>query len=196
MSFNKNPKDILNRYEIIKNAFLLFFPAFLILTGIIALIYYLDLKSEVTIFKSKEKQIIELHKDIIGNDFNSIFSHLMILAELNEYDELFENNSALSRVRLGKEFVSASQRIAVYDQIRFLDQSGMEVVRVNYNKGLPNIVPKDKLQNKAGRYYFKDAYRLKKGKIFVSPLDLNIEGGKIETPLKPMIRFGTPVYDQ
>ena len=91
MSFNKNPKDILNRYEIIKNAFLLFFPAFLILTGIIALIYYLDLKSEVTIFKSKEKQIIELHKDIIGNDFNSIFSHLMILAELNEYDELFEN---------------------------------------------------------------------------------------------------------
>ncbi len=196
MPFNKNPKNILNRYEIIKKAFLLFLPALLILTGIIVLIYYLDLKSEVTIFKSNEKQTIELHKDIIGNDFNSIFSHLLVLAESNEYDELFENNTALSRVRLGKEFISASQRMAIYDQIRFLDQSGMEVVRVNYNKGLPIIVPKDKLQNKGGRYYFKDTYRLKKGQIFVSALDLNIERGEIETPLKPMIRLGTSVYDQ
>jgi hypothetical protein len=31
--------------------------------------------------------------------------------------------------------------------------------------------------------------------VFASPLDLNIERGEIELPLKPMIRFGTPVCD-
>jgi diguanylate cyclase (GGDEF)-like protein len=30
--------------------------------------------------------------------------------------------------------------------------------------------------------------------MFVSPFDLNIEGGALERPFKPMIRFGTPVY--
>ena len=46
------------------------------------------------------------------------------------------------------------------------------------------------------RYYFKDTLRLAREEIFVSPFDLNIEGGKIEEPLKPTIRFGTPVFDK
>ena len=36
---------------------------------------------------------------------------------------------------------------------------------------------------------------LDKGQVFVSPLDLNIERGAIEQPLKPMIRLATPVFD-
>lgn len=31
--------------------------------------------------------------------------------------------------------------------------------------------------------------------VFISPLDLNIEGSEIEKPYKPMLRFSTPVYD-
>jgi hypothetical protein len=54
-------------------------------------------------------------------------------------------------------------------------------------------VSKDKLQNKAKRYYFADTIKLDPGQVFVSPLDLNIERGQIEQPPKPMIRFGTPV---
>ncbi len=34
-----------------------------------------------------------------------------------------------------------------------------------------------------------------KGEIFISPLDLNIEQGKIEQPLKPMLRLGTLIFD-
>jgi HD-GYP domain-containing protein (c-di-GMP phosphodiesterase class II) len=56
-------------------------------------------------------------------------------------------------------------------------------------------VPEDKLQNKANRYYFKDSVNLDKGEIYISPFDLNVEGGVIEKPLKPMIRFTTPVFD-
>ncbi len=56
-------------------------------------------------------------------------------------------------------------------------------------------MPEDKLQNKANRYYFKDSVNLDKGEVYISPFDLNIEGGVIEKPLKPMIRFITPVFD-
>ncbi len=53
-----------------------------------------------------------------------------------------------------------------------------------------------KLQNKKNRYYFRDVFKLNQGEVFVSPLDLNIERGEIEQPLKPMIRFGTPIFDK
>jgi len=72
----------------------------------------------------------------------------------------------------------------------------MEILRVNNNSGQPTITPKHKLQNKANRYYFKDAFVLNKKQIFVSPLDLNIENGKVEIPYKPMIRIGTPVFNE
>ena len=86
-----------------------------------------------------------------------------------------------------------SKTKGLYDQVRFLDENGMEVIRVNFNQGQPYIVPKDKLQNKAKRYYFADTIKLDPGQVFCVTLDLNIERGQIEQPLKPMIRFGTPV---
>jgi signal transduction histidine kinase len=72
----------------------------------------------------------------------------------------------------------------------------MEIVRVNYNKGDPAKVHEDQLQNKASRYYFEKTWALTRGEVYISPLDLNIERGQIEQPPKPMIRFGTPVFDR
>jgi signal transduction histidine kinase len=54
---------------------------------------------------------------------------------------------------------------------------------------------KAKLQNKGNRYFFTDSIKLAPGDIFISPLDLNIEGNAIELPHKPMLRFATPVSD-
>jgi len=71
----------------------------------------------------------------------------------------------------------------------------MEIVRVNYNNGNPAVVPYEKLQSKQNRYYFRDTFVLSRQEIYISPLDLNIEHGQIEKPLKPMLRFGTPVFD-
>ena len=49
------------------------------------------------------------------------------------------------------------------------------------------------LQNKKDRYYFQDTMTLEKGQIFISKLDLNMENGVLEQPIKPMLRLGTPV---
>ncbi|NNK01046.1 MAG: cache domain-containing protein [Desulfatitalea sp.] len=85
----------------------------------------------------------------------------------------------------------------IYDQVRIIDADGWESIRVNLVSGKdPVIVGEKALQLKKKRYYFQDTFSLKKGEIFVSPLDLNIEHGEIEIPLKPMIRFGTPIFDE
>jgi PAS domain S-box-containing protein len=82
-----------------------------------------------------------------------------------------------------------------YDKVRWIDQTGAERVRVNNSEGRPEIVPADKLQNLSGSYYFRSTMRLKPGQFFISPLDLNIEHGKVEVPHKPVLRLATPVQD-
>lgn len=90
--------------------------------------------------------------------------------------------------------LSASR--GVYDQLRWIDEAGIERVRVDYVQNQPFVVPDDRLQNKAQRYYFVATMGLARGAIYVSPLDLNVEQERIETPHKPMIRLGTPVQDR
>lgn len=91
-------------------------------------------------------------------------------------------------------WISFSNAKQVYDQIRWIDETGMERLRVNFQEPGPKRTPAGALQDKGGRYYFSDANNLGRGGIFVSPLDLNIDDGRIEVPHKPTIRLGAPVF--
>ncbi len=87
----------------------------------------------------------------------------------------------------------------IYDQVRIIDNTGQEIIRVNFNQGDPFIVSEENLQNKSGRYYFSDSIGLDENSLYISKLDLNIENGEIElidgNKTKPMIRFATPFFD-
>jgi PAS domain S-box-containing protein len=66
---------------------------------------------------------------------------------------------------------------------------------VENNSAGPRVVPKSELQDKSDRDYFTKAMRLQAGEVFVSPMELNIERGEVEKPVKPVIRLLTPVDD-
>jgi putative methionine-R-sulfoxide reductase with GAF domain len=92
------------------------------------------------------------------------------------------------------DFVALFEEHPIYDQIRFLDPTGQEIIRINRgDQGSPIVVPKDQLQNKDDRYYFQQSIGLPSGEIYISPLDLNVEHNEIEVPYKPVIRYATPV---
>jgi len=82
-----------------------------------------------------------------------------------------------------------------YMQARMLDESGMELVRVDYDKAGLRFIPEPKLQNKSSRPYFKNAMKISPGKIYVSNIDLNRESDEIEVPYRSNIRFAMPVFD-
>ncbi len=88
-----------------------------------------------------------------------------------------------------------SDRRNVFDQIRYLDLNGNEVIRVNYDPNGPYLVPESELQNKSDRYYFQKTVTLGKNQVYLSPLDLNVENNRIEKPLKPVIRLGMPFFN-
>ncbi len=135
--------------------------------------------------KQMELAFVDITSDL---KFLATDEHLEML-----YREAQTESSESMLKQMWTEFAAFRKR---YDQIRFLDRNGTEIIRVNYNRGQPASVPHSKLQSKRHRYYFTDVIDLPAGSVYVSPLDLNIENRQIELPLKPMIRFGTPVLDR
>ncbi len=185
---------------ILKQFWITFLPLSVLVGAVLFIIHHTESNAERTAILINERRNIDLQVKTAANDFNLIRSDLMFLSTQNELQSLLnqpgdQNESPELKLAIAKEYLSMSKQKQLYDQIRFIDQTGKEIVRVNFNKGEPSIVPEEKLQVQAKRYYFKDTFSLQSGEVFVSPLDLNIERGKIEQPLKPMIRFGTPVFD-
>ncbi len=86
-----------------------------------------------------------------------------------------------------------------YDQIRLLSLTGMERLRVNLTSPVSGPgqiatvrrVPASELQDKLDRGWFRAALGIDPLLISASPLDLNVERGEIERPLKPTIRLLT-----
>ncbi|MFA5083557.1 MAG: PAS domain-containing protein, partial [Hydrogenophilaceae bacterium] len=68
-----------------------------------------------------------------------------------------------------------------------------ERVRVNNVAGKPVRLVPEQLQPLGESYYFKESRGLKRGEVYISPMDLNVEYGKVEVPYKPMLRLITPI---
>ncbi|MCP4402884.1 MAG: hypothetical protein GY801_36980 [bacterium] len=175
---------------------LIFLPLVFLFGGMSLGINLIERNSNKKIVETNENYIVPLLMEAITNDFKNIVSDLMFLTEMHELHDMLEGEGLAPRRTLAEDFLAFSKRKKSYDQIRFLDEQGLEIVRVNFNAGLPSIVPEHELQNKGERYYFSESFELEQGKVFISPFDLNVEHGQIEQPLKPMIRFGTPVFDR
>jgi signal transduction histidine kinase len=174
---------------------LVFVPLMLVSGLVIGALQWHEANTEREILKLKEAQHVNLQAETIIADFQAIVADLRILAGGRTLQEILDEDTPQHRAALAQDYRGHLQHRQLYDQVRLIDTEGMEVVRINFADGRAVIVPEDQLQNKKDRYYVSETLRLERHRIFVSPLDLNVEEGQIETPWKPTIRFGTPVFD-
>lgn len=177
-------------------AFLLIFPL-LALVPIGALGGYVlwSIAARMEAVERSERFAVDLQREAVKTGLQSVATDLCVLAQQNELSHLLLEDRQQARQAMAAEYLALARNADDYDQIRFLDDHGQEIVRVNHNDGRPSIVADAELQDKSNRYYFRETMALEPGQIYVSPLDLNIEHGEIEEPYKPMIRVGTPVVD-
>ncbi len=185
----------INIAQVAKSFFFLFVPLAILLGGIIVFLHSQDAKSRMMALKLKETSRLNTQKEVVNSYIQAIATDVLTVSKHYELRMMLDKNEPHYRESLAREFLWFSRIKRIYDQVRFLDEHGMERLRINYNDGAPDIVPLQGLQPKGERYYFKDTFRLSEREVFVSPFDLNIEHGQLEQPIKPMIRFGTPVFD-
>jgi len=183
------------RWAVIGRFSLLFVFLSIAVIVVVFAFYRTNYMGEEHLIKSNQKDLLGRMKDTSVADLGSVISDLMFLSEQKLMQDYLRNPSENNNKKLASEYTSFSTRKGVYDQIRFIDTKGMELVRINYNRGDVSSTPFEEFRRKAGRYYVKETLALSKGEVFVSPLDLNVEGGVVEEPYKPVMRFGTPVFD-
>jgi PAS domain S-box-containing protein len=173
--------------------FVLIYLAFsLLLLGIAAAHFYTQYQAARVSREAGERVSVALARRAVLGDIAGVVTDLTVLARQLE-DQLDAGDSAPLEWRLGRIFGIFVAQKRLYDQIRYIDARGMEQVRINLSGD--RALAAEALQDKSGRYYFSEAMALPRGGIYLSPLDLNMEQGRIERPLKPMLRFATPVFD-
>jgi diguanylate cyclase len=180
---------------LLKRFALIYLPIVIVLSILILSGIRSDEQNRVERIAGREASRIEVARGRMTQELSEVNTHLRIIANLHLLGLYLDTGNPAQREELAKIFLLLSREARFYDQVRYLDVNGQEVIRINYNDGKPTIVPREQLQNKSGRYYFDDTIKLNQGEIFISPLDLNIENGRLEIPQKPTIRFGTPVFD-
>jgi C4-dicarboxylate-specific signal transduction histidine kinase len=132
--------------------------------------------------------------------FDQVAAELRFLADMFSVDAFFdaveqgdepriiERSAALER-----DFARLAELHPYIYQIRLLDLQGRERVRVEKREARIEIVPAARLQDKSDRYYVRDAMARSWGELYVSPLDLNEEFGKVEQPERPVIRVAAVI---
>jgi PAS domain S-box-containing protein len=106
--------------------------------------------------------------------------------------------------RLRQIFASTASSKRFYRSLLYMDETGNEIVRVEYEQGKVVIVSGDTrlgvrepwpLQAGANAAYFVNARAMDADQVYVSPVTLEHKGDEIEVPHVPIIHFSTPIYD-
>ncbi|MBF0370564.1 MAG: response regulator [Magnetococcales bacterium] len=140
----------------------------------------------------------ELQRVLKGaaHDLEEVIFDLDLLTRSDDLADFLRKVDEESKEFLTHQLQFLAQEKRVYDHVRFLNEEGMELIRINSDhSGKTTTVPISKLQSKSERDYFKGAINLSKGEFHISRFDLNVEHGQIQEPHMPMIRFSAPVFD-
>jgi methyl-accepting chemotaxis protein len=188
----------MKEYDLRKRLFCAFF---LVIFIPLPILFFIGIKGIIPYMERAEMSRIMKETTLAVGDVQGMLkgfkSDVLMLSESNEISDLISGlisgeRDLQKRKRLTNLFVSFAKHRGIYYQVRYIDENGMEIVRVD--DGLP--VPEKRLQDKSDRYFFREAVKLKENTVYVSPLDLNQEWGKIEVPFRPVIRYAVPVFDK
>lgn len=166
----------------------------IVLGCVVAIIYFQERSHEALLLREQGQQRVEREFEFLSGRIAAVKSDVLYLAEQETLQRFLQGDSP-ARSELERDYVRFATHRSVYDQIRFLDTTGREIVRVNFRLGQPSVVAPENLQEKTDRYYYRDALALPAGDVFISDFDLNVEYGEIERPLKPVLRCLTAVVD-
>lgn len=139
---------------------------------------------------NSEQNLLKIENNVVSNRINKISSDLLYLLDSFQLEDQGDGNYSKQE----QQFLAFSSRKKLYNQIRFIDVEGNEVIRVNYKDNRATLVEQSELQNKQSRDYFQETIRLEQDQIYISRLELNIENKKIIEEDNPVIRISTPYY--
>jgi len=110
-------------------------------------------------------------------------------------DPLTGETTDIWLVRFEKIFTAFISFHPGYAYIRYIDEKGKEIIRVDLEGGKVRITPRSELETRSGYSYFKETLKLKQGEIYYSDVSPAKKNEQFVFPYKPQFRLSTPLYD-
>lgn len=141
----------------------------------------------------QDARVVELRLqtwlETLANDTRSVSQSPMVKEFLRTRGTVAEDRW---RAMVEEGFRAVFTSKPTYIQMRLLEvggsREGREIIRMNREGGNLLVTPRDQLQEKGGRDYFKEALSLPAGEIYLSEINLNRDFGEITLPRLPTIR--------
>ncbi len=165
-----------------------FVPLALLCIAAVGAYLYADASRMRQSIERDEEHLVNLLGSQVQDSLARVHGDVRYLAAQEILFDFLQGNRGVAET-LAQEYARFAAQRKLYDQIRILDPSGMELLRVNHRDGATSIVPAEELADKSDRYYVRAARAMPTGEIYVSAFDLNVEDGEIEMPYRPVIRF-------
>ena len=177
----------------VKEFFLLYGP--LAIATVLIATWFLHSRNQSyqEIVGERQATVVGQSSRIVGRDMRLLASDAQFMARL--VARHFRRAESVNFRDLDDIFTDFARSRGFYFILRYIDESGVERVRVDRSFAGPVVSPEGSLQYKGDRYYFKESMRAGKNDVYISNFDLNIEHGRVEIPYRPTLRFGCPVID-
>jgi PAS domain S-box-containing protein len=175
---------------------LIFIP--LSILSILAAVYIFDqnVNGQKDILKTDSSiDVVSIRRSIELSLTGSI-RNVMYLAFAPEISLASKRVSADTNLKkLATSYMRFSFSHPLFYKISWIDDQGKELLVVKNIGGQVNLINKNEFYNQSSQYFFRESGNLEQGEVFVSPLELEVEHGKIVEPYLPIIRISTPIFD-
>jgi signal transduction histidine kinase len=159
----------------------------------VAGVLYRERAKDLGLGRRAAEGVVQLQARTIEREVELVTSFVLHVAEHPAIPEVLAGKSPEREAQ--PELLQLVDRVEIFSRVRLLDEVGRELLDIRTTEAGLLAVPADELQQEQDRYYFVDAWRLEPGDVFVSSFLLGKDGFRLARPLRPILRFTTPVRD-
>ncbi|WP_168203446.1 ATP-binding protein [Oceanispirochaeta crateris] len=185
-----------SKFRIVVNGILMALPLIIVVSVLFIWFFNLQYTQEKRKILVREETNISVVHRVVLRDFRLVLKEIVTLSDSDDVLTSLTAEDPESRVAVERQLMDLLIFQEYYNQARIIDSRGQEIIRVDYNNGQPQVRRPEDLQDKSKSTYFKKSIQLQDGEIRISPMDLNVEYGKIEEPYNPVIRIAAPIFNK
>ena len=159
----------------------------------IAAVLHRERSRDLELAKRAAEVVVRLQTRTVEREVELVTSFLVHFAAQEKVAGLLSRQTSAEVVQ--DELLLRLVTMGILFRVRILDGVGRELLDVRTGEAGPYAVAADALQQEQDRYYFVKAWELAPGDVYVSSFTLGKEGYRLARPLRPILRFATPVRD-
>jgi PAS domain S-box-containing protein len=167
-----------------------------LVVGTSFVMYRLESGGERALAELHVKTSLRIARGSLEADLANVGSDVLTMARLASTQEAVDSDTPPRRRRLARDLIAFARQRPGFDEIRLLGPDGRERVHIRLGTEGAYVVADAYLEDLGRRPYFRPAMARAPGDLHVSSLELSLVNGQVEQPLKPFLRFATPLVTQ